>query len=498
MKKIKLFFGGFFIMFGMQNLSSTELTTIQKLMAEKSTKMISEKNPIIAHKFGADPTVLVYKDTVYVYATNDMQQVEFSQGNIDNGYEKINSLNVFCSKDLANWTDCGEIQVAGKNGGKGDALWASNSWAPAICYKNLNGIDKFFLYFADSGNGIGVLTSESPLGPFVDPIKKPLISRQTPNCANVNWLFDPAVLVDDDGKGYLYFGGGHDSDKYAHPKTARCVELNDDMISIKGEPREIDAPYLFEDSGINKIGNKYYYSYCSNWAERSPEEKKDKKVPPTAVICYMTSENPLGPFEYQGYTLKNPGNYFGAWGNNHHWIFEFNKKFYIAYHTQIQEKKLGFNKSGYRSIFIDEFLVNSDGTLPIQGVALIGNLQVKNFNPYEQINAATFHSSKFIGVTSNQTVKSVKDGNYIFIKNVDLSKGIKKILLKTVPLNGKKAKVNFYIETPSKKSILISEIKVGKKSEITKKVKFLEENYGIHNLKITFEGEVELVSWKME
>ena len=203
----------------MSNLDA-QVSKMQSLMAEKSIKMISENNPIMAHKFSADPAVLVYKDTVYVYSTNDMQQLEYSQGKEENRYNKINTLNLYSSKDLVNWTDLGEIAVAGKTGSAGDAKWATNSWAPAIACKNVGGKDKFFLYFADSGNGIGVLTADSPEGPFTDPIKKPLISRQTLNCTNVNWLFDPAVFVDKDGKGYLYFGGGHDPEKYEHPKTS--------------------------------------------------------------------------------------------------------------------------------------------------------------------------------------------------------------------------------------------------------------------------------------
>ena len=218
--------GGYFMSCSKEELiPATPVTDMQKLMAEKAFKLPGENNPIMAHKYGADPAVLEYNDTLYVYTTNDMQQLEFSKGKIDNGYNKITSLNVFSTKDLVNWTDCGEISVAGRNNTTGAARWASNSWAPAIAYKKIDGKDKFFLYFADSGNGIGVLEGESPVGPFIDPLKAPLISRDTPTCAKINWLFDPAVIVDEKGDGYLYFGGGHDPDKYEHPMNARCVAL---------------------------------------------------------------------------------------------------------------------------------------------------------------------------------------------------------------------------------------------------------------------------------
>jgi len=223
-KILTIISGGFLIMSccgkSASKLELTPLSEMQKLMAEKIVKLPTENNPVVAHKFGADPAVLIYKDTVYVYSTNDMQQFEYSAGKEENRYNKINSLNLFSSKDLVNWTDLGEIPVAGKNGGKGDAAWATNSWAPAIAYKNIDGKDKFFLYFADSGNGIGVLTADSPEGPFTDPIKKPLISRQTPNCANVNWLFDPAVFVDKDGNesNQIYLQGSKGTDEYYSPE----------------------------------------------------------------------------------------------------------------------------------------------------------------------------------------------------------------------------------------------------------------------------------------
>ena len=167
-------------------------TPVQKTIAEKAVKMPSENNPAVLHKFNADPAVLVFDDTVYIYCTGDSQQAEFTMGNTDNGYDKINTLNVFSSKDLVNWTDCGVIKVAGPSGA---AKWARNSWAPAICTKKIDGKDKFFLYFADSANGIGVLSADSPVGPFVDPIGKALVSRGMPNIDGVHWLFDPAVFV---------------------------------------------------------------------------------------------------------------------------------------------------------------------------------------------------------------------------------------------------------------------------------------------------------------
>ena len=455
----------------------TPLTDMQKLMGEKAFKMPGENNPVIAHKYGADPAILVYDDTLYLYTTNDMQQFEFTKGKVDNGYNKINTLNVFSTKDLVNWTDCGEIKVAGKGNGEGAAKWAANSWAPAVAHKKINGKEKFFIYFADSGNGIGVLEGDSPVGPFVDPLNGPFISRDVPTCAKINWLFDPAVIVDDDGNGYIYFGGGHDPDKYEHPMNARCAALSDDMIHLKGDPIVIDAPFLFEDSGINKIGDTWYYTYCTNWQDRKDTKDPDKM--PIAVIGYMTSKNPLGPFEYKGYTLENPGTVFGAWGNNHHWIFSFRGSWYIAYHTQTLEKTTGQEKGGYRNIFIDHFAVNADGSLPNQKMTKKGVEQLGNFKLGEEVPAATMAASKNVGVTSRQTVTAVKDGGYICLKGVEFTGNEKEFSAKCA--------------AGDSKAIKLSLDGLGSRgTELSTKFSGVS---GVHDLYIILPEGCELISW---
>ncbi len=471
--------------------TATPVTEMQKLLAEKAFEMPGENNPVVAHKYGADPAILIYDDTLYLYTTNDMQQFEFTKGKVDNGYNKITTLNVFCTKDLVNWTDCGEIKVAGKADGEGAAKWASNSWAPAIAWKKVNGKDKFFLYFADSGNGIGVLEGESPVGPFVDPINGPLISRDVPTCAKINWLFDPAVIVDDDGRGYIYFGGGHDPDKYEHPMNARCAALTDDMVHLDGDPILIDAPFLFEDSGINKIGDTWYYTYCTNWQDRKDTKDPDKM--PIAVIGYMTSKNPLGPFEYKGYTLENPGTVFGAWGNNHHWIFNFRGSWYIAYHTQTLEKTTGQEKGGYRNIFIDHFAVNADGSLPIQKSTKKGVEQSGVFALGGVVPAATMASSVNVAVTSKQTVVAVKDGGYVCIKGVEFKGTEAEFTAECIPADGKSIKLN--IDGIGSNGTEIAAAKLGNKNSVSAKLNAVSGN---HDLFIILPEGCELINWQIK
>lgn len=352
---------------------------------KKSYKAIGDHNPVMTQRFGADPYALVYNDRVYLYMTGDSVMKNENGEIIENHYGNIYTINVISSADLVNWTDHGTIYAASE---KGEASWGNNSWAPAAACKVIDGKPKFFLYFANNGNGIAVLTADDPAGPFTDPINGPLVSRETPTCAEVTWLFDPAVLVDDDGTGYLYFGGGVPSlDKSADPGTARVAKLADDMIHLDGDPVRIDGvSYLFEDSGINKINGAYYYSYCSNFDV--PGDKVQELGFGCGEIITMKSDRPMGPFKTVGSVLKNPEHFFGKGGNNHHCMFEFKGQHYITYHSRILEEAMGIN-GGYRSTNIDVVDLDENGELiPATGTR-VGVSQVKDMDMYERVPAVT-------------------------------------------------------------------------------------------------------------
>lgn len=348
----------------------------------KAYKGLEDTNPIITQCFGADPYGMVYGDTVYFYMTADVFEYDNKAQLKENSYGKINTIKVVSTKDMVNFTDHGAIKVGGS---KGAATWAGNSWAPAAAWKNIDGQDKFFLYFADSARGIGVLVADSPTGPFKDPIGGALIDRNVPTCADITWLFDPAVLVDDDGTGYLYFGGGVPEGKAADPGNARVVKLGDDMISLAGDPVKVNAPYLFEDSGIHKYKDKYYYTYCSNWNVDAAGTAQYGFH--NAEIVSMVSDSPMGPFEFHEVILENPGKYCGLYGNNHHCVFTFKDRWYITYHARTLEKSMGIDK-GYRVTHVDEFTMQEDGTIGIIKQTTKGREQLCHVDPYVENSAA--------------------------------------------------------------------------------------------------------------
>ena len=398
--------------------------SLVKLDSEALAKIPGYSNPLIDYDFGADPFALEYNGRVYVYMTADQFEYDQNGNIIDNTYSKINSLHVISSADLVNWTDHGFIPVAGPNG---VAKWASNSWAPAIAYKQIDGQDKFFLYFCNGGGGIGVLEGDSPVGPFTDPLGHALIDGSTPGTQGVPWIFDPAVMVDDDGTGYLVFGGGIPAGQDLNPKSARIVRLGDDMISLDCEPVMIDAPCMFEDGGIHKANGKYYYTYCSNF---SGNHSAVEGYPGYGIICYMVSDDPLGPYEYCGEILQNPSTYFGVGGNNHHAIFNFKGTSYIVYHAQTLGQAMGIEK-GYRSTHINEVEYYADGRIvPIQADRE-GISQLETMSPYQLTAGETIAWQAGIKVeacdqpgqglseVNNRTVTDIQNGDWIAVAGLD-------------------------------------------------------------------------------
>src|SRR5665647_3233994 len=98
--------------------------------------------PIVSHRHLADSGSLVYNGRVYLYCSNDDE----NPGDNKAGYQ-MKSIVCVSSSDLKNWTDHGIVFEVPKN-----CMWASKSWAPSPAERD----GKFFLYFGNGGNGIGV------------------------------------------------------------------------------------------------------------------------------------------------------------------------------------------------------------------------------------------------------------------------------------------------------------------------------------------------------
>ena len=479
-------------------------------------------NPILTQHFGADPYAMEYDGRLYIYMTADAFEKDSSGKVKENSYSQIKTLFVVSTDDMINFTDHGEIPVAGA---KGAAKWAHNSWAPAACWKMIDGKPKFFLYFADNGGGIGVLTSDSPTGPFEDPLGHALISRSIPNCGNVLWLFDPAVLVDDDGTGYLYFGGGVPEGKVADPGTGRVAKLGADMISVDGDVVTLDVPYLFEDSGIHKFNNKYYYTYCTNWSvDAAGTEKYGIN---SGEIAMMESDSPMGPFTFKEVILKNPGTVFKLYGNNHHCVAKFKDEWYIVYHARTLEKEMRIEK-GYRSTHVEKIEIADDGSIGKIKMTYKSRPQLQYVDPYTYNSAVNV--THMGGVEAADSVvadgtatadldgdaasaladsacggfmyaKGFDRGDFTEIQGVDFGEGVKAGLTLFARNNGEEsAKFSIRIDDPEGAEIARVTIPAGTGdfTAVTKAARNMPE--GVHNLFIvcTDGGNADIAVWRFE
>ena len=450
-------------------------------------KRFTENNPLYTQRFGADPGVMEYGGRFYVYMTDDIVEYDGLGKVKENSYSQIRCINCISSADLVNWTDHGRIQVAGP---MGIATWATNSWAPCAAHKIIDGREKFFLYFCNGGNGIGVLTADSPTGPWRDELGHLLITRQTPNCANVVWLFDPAVMVDEDGTGYLAFGGGVPQGQEAAPGTARIVRLTDDMLGLDCDPVVIDAPYLFEDSGINRIGDKYVYSYCSNW-----QTDGNTLHLTSGAIEYMVAEDPLGPYTYKGELFPNQGRYFGLYGNNHHSIGCLDGVWYLFYHNRPVEKAMGIT-GNYRSPQINKLPVGEDGTIGVVIGTMSGVPQRFALNPYEEVRAATMSNQAGIslrGTPGGEFCVHGQEGSWTRVSGADFGEGSHTLRIRAASRNG----CHLYVVDTNLRGQILADFEIPASSaaaEYTAECALSGEKH----LCFVFGGEADFYAWQAE
>ena len=292
-------------------------------------------NPISGSVFCADPTAIEYDGRLYVYGTNDHQQYIKNGKTGSNGYGNIKSLVVFSTDDMVNWTFHGTIDV-GKV-----CTWAGQSWAPSAVWRekeNSNGTktNEFYIYFANGAGNVGVMRSlKSPLGPFSSPLSQAMIRHGMAGVDPCNWLFDPGVVIDSTGTGWIAFGGGdpQSSGSKLWPGNSRIAKLKSTMTALDGAAVNMPAPYLFEASELNIIGGRFVYTYNTSWGDRpnwNTYEKRDGQAAPSACsMCYMVTDTPLDPdsWEYRGEYVPNEGSFsnLGAdYGNNHTHLHKFN------------------------------------------------------------------------------------------------------------------------------------------------------------------------------
>lgn len=317
-----------------------------------AAKAISQ--PLVTHIYTADPSAHVFDGKLYIYPSHDIDAgIPFNDNGDHFGMEDYHVLRMDSPDSKAE--DCG-VALHVK-----DVPWAERQmWAPDAATKD----GKYYLYFpAKRVNGlfqIGVAIGDHPAGPF----------KAEPEAIEGSYSIDPAVYRDDDGEHYIYFGGiwggqlqcyrdNTYSPDYQEPTAnepalgPRVARLSADMKQFAETPREVvildeqGQPLLagdherryFEGPWMHKYQGKYYLSYSTG---------------DTHFLCYATSDNPYGPFTYQGQILTP----VVGW-TTHHSICEFEGKWYLFYHDSI----LSGGVTHLRSVKMTELKYDDQGRI---------------------------------------------------------------------------------------------------------------------------------------
>ncbi|KIQ25487.1 beta-xylosidase [Flavobacterium sp. MEB061] len=461
---------------------------LEEKFANVSPKLLTNNaNPLLDFMFTADPTAVEYNGRIYVYATNDHQQYEKVGKDGKNSYERIRTLVMMSSDDMVNWTYHGLIDTAKL------APWSQNSWAPSITSRlEADGKTHFYLYYSNGGGGSAVLTSTSPVGPWKDPLGKNIVDHSVPG-VDVGAPFDPGVLIDDQGTGWLSFGAGTPKTIYM-PDNARIVKLGSDMISLASTIAKIPAPYFNEASDLNFINGTWVYSYCTSWDERTEWPYTNIDKPTACNISYMTSKTPLDSdsWKYRDNYFKNTGDVnVGPMTNNHTHVFKFKGKYYLAYHAMYLQDyfdtKGGFRNAGIEEMQVDEKNVN----FPMVKATFKGSSQLNPLNPFvlqqAETTAGTSGKVQFeaFGIEGNMLAKGKIEKQCLMVRGADFSKQVPSKFEARVKGKGR---IDVYINS-LKGPALVSLVSDGKEwTTLSKKIE-LKIDKGVGNIYFVFSGE---------
>jgi beta-xylosidase len=274
-------------------------------------------NPIIKHVYTADPTVVVYHDTVCLYTGHDEAPPGTHQ-------YVMNEWLGFSSRDLVHWQDHSALLKPV------DFSWGkSNAYASCIVQRE----GKFYWYVAttpanSTKKAIGVAIADSPTGPFTDARGSPLIDEFNMPAGSDN--FDPSVLIDDDNQAYIFWG----------KNVCFYARLKNNLVELDSEIKTVDLPEFMEGAHIHKRNGWYYLSYGYGMPEK---------------VGYAMSRSIHGPWQFKGILNELAGNC----ETNRPAIVDFKGKSYFFYHNG----GLKDGGSHRRSVCVDYLYYNADGTM---------------------------------------------------------------------------------------------------------------------------------------
>ena len=290
----------------------------------------------------------VFGDRIYVYGSHDRKDsIDFCDYKL-----KVWSAPV---SDPTKWVCHGDIfRSRDGHDSPSDVDWTDELlFAPDVVERG----GKYYLYaYIVNAKGC-VAVADRPEGPFR------LLSRyeyDIPNHYDNGTFIDPGVLVDDDGRVYIYCG---------YQGSYMC-ELKDNMYEAVPGSYKLDIiptaePHrFFEACSPRKINGTSYLIY-------SPQRG--------SCLDYATSDSPTGPFTYRGTIIDNGIDFPG--GNDHGSVCCINGQWYIFYHRMTNGTIMS------RRGCVERIEILPDGTIPQVEMTSLGFEE--SLNPYDFTQADT-------------------------------------------------------------------------------------------------------------
>lgn len=296
----------------MKNLSRLLAAALTVFAAETAK---AEPKPLTL----ADPFVLSHGGKYYAYGT-----------------WSGNGIAVAVSSDLRTWTLGGGRAAEGLALHKGDSYGEHSFWAPEV-YRR----DGKFIMFYTAQEHVCAAVADSPLGPFRQDEKKPLLERKG---------IDNSLLVDRSGRAWMYYV------HFDRGNTIWLAELEKDCLHVKPgtermlfratEPWEMNS--VVEGPFVVKCGRKYSLTYSAC----------DFRNPDYAVGVAF-ADRPEGPWTK---SAANPilQRFRGLEGTGHHSLFKDKSgKWRIVFHAHEAPGRVGLRRT-----YIADLIVRGTSAAP--------------------------------------------------------------------------------------------------------------------------------------
>jgi len=344
------------------------------------------QNPIVKGKGLCDPQIRVYGNKAFLYATHDTSP--------NNKGFRMDDWWIWSSSDLVNWKYESTLKPEDTYYGKPN----NSCWATDAASRN----GKYYFYFSMGRTNVGVVVSDSPTGPWKDPLGKALLPENlTPTSER-----DPGILDDDNGNAYIVFGLW---DFYV-------ARLNDDMISLAETPRKIVLDQLMGPYGPGKTDDKPFL------------HKRNSKYYLSWGSYYAMSDNVYGPYAYKGSVImkdrvakefQDPSTHTGYDFLNydrHGSFFEMHNQWYYIYNDQSQSGSTPY----FRNANISYIHYRNNGEMEPIYIDTIG---VGRYNAAAPLIQAenyfnTFGTNKRECPEGGFEISDIHKGSYLIYPNV--------------------------------------------------------------------------------